>query len=305
MELAAFVSQLRVGPTTAVGPLRLVALLGPEQGPDAEFLEEALASTHATVSEVSESGVVGRVRIEHRGDAPLLLLDGEQIVGAKQNRIVNASFLVAPGQAVDIPVSCVERGRWSYRSTALDSSETTLTAFARSSKLRRVVSSLDDGRGYDSDQDATWRDVDSYLERTGTTSTSAAFDDAYVQRRAHADQMLAMINPVPHQVGIAAVRGHEFLCFDVFGSPSLYARGWKKIARGLFAEAYDSEAPASEAEALAAVGAVLDAIGKSHPARTPAPGAGETLHAISSEVTFTGLVSGGALYHALAVGNAA
>jgi hypothetical protein len=41
--------------------------------------------------------------------------DGEQLVGAKQNRILNMTVLVAAETEVTIPVSCVERGRWGYR----------------------------------------------------------------------------------------------------------------------------------------------------------------------------------------------
>jgi hypothetical protein len=38
-------------------------------------------------------------------------LDGEELIGAKQNRIVNLTVLVAAGQTLHIPVSCVEAGR--------------------------------------------------------------------------------------------------------------------------------------------------------------------------------------------------
>jgi len=38
-------------------------------------------------------------------------LDGEELIGAKQNRIVNLTILVAAGQTLHIPVSCVEAGR--------------------------------------------------------------------------------------------------------------------------------------------------------------------------------------------------
>ena len=43
------------------------------------------------------------------------MLDGEELIGAKQNRILNTTVLVAAHTEVTIPVSCVEQGRWGYR----------------------------------------------------------------------------------------------------------------------------------------------------------------------------------------------
>lgn len=39
----------------------------------------------------------------------VLILDGEEILGAKQNRMVNATILIAAHTKVKVPVSCVER----------------------------------------------------------------------------------------------------------------------------------------------------------------------------------------------------
>ncbi len=46
----------------------------------------------------------------------MLLLDGEHLEGAMQNRVLNVSVLAAARHDTVIPVSCVERGRWGYGS---------------------------------------------------------------------------------------------------------------------------------------------------------------------------------------------
>src|SRR5690606_1658034 len=69
----------------------------------------------AEVTGVSEAGAVPHLRLLNRGAGQVFLLDGEELAGAKQNRILNLSLLVPGGTALDIPVSCVEQGRWSWR----------------------------------------------------------------------------------------------------------------------------------------------------------------------------------------------
>ena len=62
------------------------------------------------VSEVSEAGSVNAVFATSNGDAPVLILDGDESVGAKQNRILNATVLVPPKKKVEVPGSRVECG---------------------------------------------------------------------------------------------------------------------------------------------------------------------------------------------------
>jgi hypothetical protein len=50
-------------------------------------------------------------------------LAGEELVGSKQNRIVNTTMLIQAKSTPVIPVSCVEQGRWNYRSPRFSSEE--------------------------------------------------------------------------------------------------------------------------------------------------------------------------------------
>src|SRR3954468_8168428 len=105
--------------------------------PRAEYLglDEA-AARGLVVREVDEAGEVNSLLVENPLDLPVLLYEGEELVGAKQNRILDGSTLVpakartggfvscvgrgpraGPGRAGRVvSVSCVERGRWAYRS---------------------------------------------------------------------------------------------------------------------------------------------------------------------------------------------
>jgi len=51
-------------------------------------------------------------------------MSGEQLLGAKQNRVLNISIMVASNSDLPIRVSCAEAGRWRYQSRKFASSGT-------------------------------------------------------------------------------------------------------------------------------------------------------------------------------------
>ena len=79
-------------------------------------LDEALEANSLDITEVSEGGSVPDLKVTNKADRFVLLLSGEQLIGAKQNRTVNASMMVPAHSELVAPVSCVERGRWGYKS---------------------------------------------------------------------------------------------------------------------------------------------------------------------------------------------
>ena len=219
--LANLFSRIQTGTPIQIGGVTLVPLIGTDSGPDADLLEEGLAQGLTQVTEVSEGGSVGNLRVVHQGKRALLLVDGEHVQGGKQNRIFNSSFVVPPGATVTVPVSCVEHGRWQYRARRHEASETTVNSFTRSAKLRRVAESVSHGGGIDADQRAVWNDVDQFLTCSATQSCTSAFSDGFERRREAAEPKLRELEPEPGQIGIAAVCEGRLLSMDVFACPSL------------------------------------------------------------------------------------
>jgi hypothetical protein len=91
----------------------VVGPLFPRHDPVAAYLtlDEALAGG-LRIRETSKAGSVPELVVENPLASRVLLYDGEEIVGAKQNRILNVSVLVEAKTTLRIPVSCVEQGRW-------------------------------------------------------------------------------------------------------------------------------------------------------------------------------------------------
>jgi hypothetical protein len=105
-------------------------------------LGEALGVGSIEIREVSEGGSVPELRVVNRAGMMVLILDGEELVGAKQNRIVNTSILVAAGCEIVIPVSCVEQGRWTYKSDVFSSKQRVMSPSIRQVKARDVNASM-------------------------------------------------------------------------------------------------------------------------------------------------------------------
>src|SRR5262249_48794777 len=75
-----------------------------------QTLEQAIAAGAVEVVEQA-SATVPELTLRNKGDVMIFVLDGEEVIGGRQNRIVNASFLIAAKSTVKLPVTCVEHGR--------------------------------------------------------------------------------------------------------------------------------------------------------------------------------------------------
>ena len=106
----------RVGQPVAYHALTVVPLYAEASTPaEYQLSDEAIQASAVMVQEVSEAGSVPELLVENSGDTRVLFLEGEELRGAKQNRILNTSILVAPHTKTKVPVTCVEQGRWTGR----------------------------------------------------------------------------------------------------------------------------------------------------------------------------------------------
>lgn len=120
-KLRETIGELRFGSPLSDGPLSILPLRAKtEVKARYVLLHQALERGRLSITEVDEAGSVPYLVARNRGPWPVLIFDGEELVGAKQNRIANATILVSVGKAV-LPVSCVEQGRWHSRSRTFSS----------------------------------------------------------------------------------------------------------------------------------------------------------------------------------------
>lgn len=141
--------------------------------PAIDLLEQALDGGPFKITEVSEGGSVPFLRAENGGSNPVLILDGEELVGGKQNRIVNTSIIILPGKVRHIPVSCMEAGRWLRQGEDFSAGEALFRAKSRAVHKASVTSSLRREGNFQSDQSAVWDEVTfSLAEMDAPSATS-------------------------------------------------------------------------------------------------------------------------------------
>lgn len=236
--IAAFVRALRQGPSASFSGLTLVPLFGDRADSTVVSLEHAMRAGHVTVTELSHDGDVNCLRVTNTGPTPVLLFDGEELVGAKQNRIVNTTILVPAARSIDVPVSCVEQGRWSYRSASF-ATGTMLKPAMRRTKTARITRNLRTSGTYDADQCEVWREVADYAARRGARSETGAYADVVATDRATLTDYVGAFPCADGQTGIAGFLGGHLVAVDVVSSPATYASLHRRLVEALAAEALD------------------------------------------------------------------
>lgn len=195
-------------------------------------LDEALAHGAFRVTETSRDGSVPELRVENGGDEAVLLLDGEELAGAKQNRILNLTILVPPRSTVKVPVCCVEAGRWHDVSDSFGATDRTAYASLRARKLRDVSRSLYSASERRADQHGVWEDVAAEMARYDVSSKTGAMSDIFEARRAALEEYLSAFATTAGQLGMLFVIGGEVAGLDLFDRAATAAKQLPKLVRG-------------------------------------------------------------------------
>jgi len=161
-------------------------------------LDEALELRLIKVTEVSESGDVPNLLVANKGEIPILILAGEELVGAKQNRLVNATFLVPGLSNLTVPVSCVEQGRWGYRGKEFKSERRMSSPNLRSKVEEDVSYSLNAQEGFRANQSRVWDEISAKSARLAVHSKTLAMGAIY---ESYDDQLKNYLENFPRSVG--------------------------------------------------------------------------------------------------------
>lgn len=240
--LAETIATIKLGGVQQVGQFAVLPIVeGPEKKIEYISLRAAMAEECLEVTEINAGGSVPSLRLKSTSELPVLVLDGEELAGAKQNRIANATILVPAKTEMRIPVSCTEAGRWSYESPAFSDSDEVLAYKARHNKFRAVDASLKGGRGYQSNQGKVWEDIEDIQSKMGVHSRTGALKDVYSHRRREFRHRSEQFGLVEGQRGIVFFLNGHPLGAEYVSSPEVYRDLHQKLLRSYMCEFLDDE----------------------------------------------------------------
>lgn len=279
-EIRGLLETLELAPPQSHGPLTVVPLLA--QRPHAVSylsLAETMAAGRLLLTELDQGGTVAEIRALNRTALPVLLVDGEEIRGAKQNRALNASFLLKEQSHASVPVTCTERRRWRYQSPCFVDANLVMAHQSRASKCLAVSESLAAGQNYFSDQAEAWRQVLALHKKLRISSPTEAMKDAFDARMEELLQMVAAVPLLRDQRGLVVLYQGRVAGFDYVSSAAAYAQLHTKLIKSYGIEVLGraQRRPLAEAEALRRARAFLALAGTGKMERYPSIGYGESI----------------------------
>ncbi len=286
-------SQLEIGRSSEFRNLSLFPLMRrsvPVPEMDYLLLEDGIAQGKVRVTELHAGGSVPELRLENTADLPVLLVDGEELVGAKQNRVLNLTILAPAQHTTVIPVSCVEAGRWRMESPDLKLTDHVMYSLGRGEGMAHVTASMRSNGTRKSDQGAIWRDIAAKAARLKASSPTGAMSAIYQRHASSVEEFARAFNWQEQQCGVAFAIGGRIVGLEIFDQPEVMHRFFQKLVRSYALDALDAAVAANGPASVEAVCALVTQIGAAQSFMEQALGIGK-------DVRFNGPgISGAALW---------
>lgn len=223
-KILSFTVQLEFGSSCRHDGLALFPLFGPDSERELAYLtlEEAIACDFLEVRE----GKVAKPQelvAENKSDQMVLIIDGEEIVGGRQNRIVNSSVLLPFHTSIVLPVSCVEGGRWRV---AKRNARAGGVAFP---SLRTTA--LGKGTNHRADQLHIWASIRERGALFHHQPPTNALRELYDQQEDSLARYAAVFRYPQNSKGVIAAMANGLICADIFSQARTLAKFWPKLIR--------------------------------------------------------------------------
>jgi hypothetical protein len=196
----------------------------------------AMEQGELVVKELRQEGAVNTLLAINQTDNYYLLTDMDLLKGAKQNRVVNRSVLIAPRSKQEIEVSCVERSRWSYDSPTFKPGPEVMDIKMRAAKANSLRMEMEEdmdihpsGRPPESTQSKIWGLIQDEMLAHNVINETEDYTSVLDHRKEHFHNMQQFSHEKGAN-GLAVFDGRDLISFDIFGNREVYQYYFGKLA---------------------------------------------------------------------------
>ena len=236
-ELHAKLGGLALGDPIQILDLSFFPLSWPIETPSPYvLLGPALDRRDVAIEEVNREGSVPHLLVTNRGPIPVLIVEGEILIGGKQNRVVNLTVLVPAEGKLVLPVSCVEQGRWGSRGNKTWS-RAAAPPSVRGSKLNSVFANRQRHGSAESDQCDVWNQVTACLASMEVRSPTESLTDGLAAASERLKACREQVLLPSHAAGVLVLRGRRLVGMDLFDSCETLKELWPRLSEAYFMDA--------------------------------------------------------------------
>lgn len=194
---------------------------------------KAMSQNLVNLREISHGGSVGEIIIENLSPEKIFFPDGDQIIGAKQNRILNHAILVDALSNVKIDVSCVEQGRWQYQSQKFNRSNHMAPMDLRKAMKIHVENYLLKEQKFKSNQSEVWEKVHKTIRDENFYSPTMAMNEALDQIYLRKKELIEAFKFNRKFNGFVAFVDDKIINLEYISSPDCFQDYYEKFISSL------------------------------------------------------------------------
>lgn len=238
---------LHLGEPDVHGALAVFPLFGPPARLDYVSFAQGRA-LGSSIKELSGGAMVNDLVVLNPTDRAVLLYEGEEVLGAQQNRTFDVSVLVGARSQLTVPVSCVEAGRWDGSRSDESFSPAPQTAYPELRRRKNIAAraSLAAGLQPRAVQHEVWDEVAAKSARMNVASATGAMHDIYDGRRERLEEFRRAIRLHEGQTGALVLVGGRPAVIDHVSRADVFAALHAPLVQGYALDALEAgvDAPA-------------------------------------------------------------
>jgi hypothetical protein len=202
------------------------------------LFEQAAAEGSVEVHEIG-AGTVPSVAATTKGQ-PVVIFAGDTITGGKQNRVINVSVWLPAGKVTELPVTCLEHGRWDPGQAArfgagrkADYALRSMVNSQVSERRRRVpefeAAGVPAAHAFTADQGEVWAEIGRREARSGHRSGTAALHELWSAEEQDARPLTSAFPCPDGATGLAVGVGGRLVALENFDHPATLAASWPRL----------------------------------------------------------------------------